>query len=216
NIPDLFSIPRKNLHINHVNEEYFHSNKDISSYFEVIEDEDFVDYVHLIDRLVELKGSKLAKKKNLISQFVRNHPDYKCLPITDNFKTSILELSDKWYAKQHTNHIGLKHEKLALNSAIEHFESLSLEGLVILAENKICAFSIFSRQNDETYIEHFEKADSEIKGSAQIINMETAKYLRTKAKFLNREQDLGIPGLRKAKLSYSLDIRIGGKTLKYI
>jgi len=215
-IPDLFSIPRKNLYINHTSDEYINTNKEIFTFFEIVDDDDFVDYVHLIDRLVELKGTKLAKKKNLISQFVRNYPEYQCVPITKNLKTTILEFSEKWLSQQHATHLGLEHEKLALHNAIKHFEELSLEGLAIFAENEICAFSIFSRQNDETYIEHFEKASPEIKGSAQIINMETAKYLRNKAKFLNREQDIGIPGLKKAKLSYDPDIRIGGKTLKYI
>lgn len=214
-IPEKFALDRKTLNISHTPENYIKTNPDIHNYFEVIDDDDFIDYVHLIERLSELKGSKLAKKKNLISQFIRNYPDYECRPIDSEIKNHCLLFAEEWRKKQENNHIGLEHEYIAIKNALKFFDELALEGLAIFANSKLCAFSIFSRQNDETYIEHFEKADPLIKGSAQIINRETAKFLKGKAKYLNREQDIGIPGLRKAKSSYDPDIRIGGKNIKF-
>lgn len=214
-IPEKFALDRGTLKICNVPESYIKTNPDIHNYFEVIDDDDFIDYVHLIDRLVALKGAKLAKKKNLVSQFIRNHPEHQCHQIDSQNKMDCLRFAENWLSKQNNAHIGLEHEYIAIKNALKFFDELALEGLAIFANSKLCAFSIFSRQNEETYIEHFEKADPLIKGSAQIINRETAKFLKGKAKYLNREQDIGIPGLRKAKSSYDPDIRIGGKNIKF-
>jgi hypothetical protein len=82
------------------------------------------------------------------------------------------------------------------------WDLLPAEGIIICLHDKIAAFSIFSPQTPDMVTEHFEKFDPEKKGAAQLINWETAKYLQNRYKYLNREQDLGLEGLRQAKLSY--------------
>ena len=72
-----------------------------------------------------------------------------------------------------------------------------------MLSGKLTAFSIFSRLNDTTYNVQFEKADFRKKGAAQLINQETAKLLQDRCIYLNREQDLGVKGLRQAKMSYN-------------
>ncbi len=213
-VPDTFGLSKDDFTVCHATEGYIAAHPDVHEHFVVEDDDQFFDYVHSIDRLAELKGSKLAKKKNLISQFTRNNPSYECRPIVPDIYEECFRLAEKWCTIRTCEHIGITHEKSAIRRAFDHFEVIGLEGLAIFASGGLCAFSVFSMQNAETFIEHFEKADTGVKGAAQIINWETAKHLRGKAKFLNREQDLGIEGLRKAKSSYDPDVLIGGKTLK--
>jgi len=96
----------------------------------------------------------------------------------------------------------LQEEHAALKQALGIIHSSLMDGLAITIEGKVVAFSIFSRLTPSTYDIHFEKSDLSFKGSAQVINNETAKYLKDKCQYMNREQDLGIKGLRQAKLSW--------------
>jgi hypothetical protein len=82
------------------------------------------------------------------------------------------------------------------------WDILPCEGIIICLHDKIAAYSIFSPQTPDMADEHFEKFDPDKKGSAQIVNWETARHLQNRYKYLNREQDLGMEGLRQAKLSY--------------
>ena len=129
-IPEKFNLDKNSLHISHVEEDYIKSNPDVHDHFEVVNDENFIDYVHLIERLVELKGTKLAKKKNLISQFTRNNPEYQCLKISPQIKNECLNFAEYWLSKQNENHIGLEHEYLALQSAFTEVASKKMKILI--------------------------------------------------------------------------------------
>jgi hypothetical protein len=85
---------------------------------------------------------------------------------------------------------------------MNYFTELGLQGVKISRGDDMVAFSIFSPLNANMVDVHFEKFDPEVKGSSQVINWETAKFLSGKYKYINREQDLGIEGLRRAKQSY--------------
>jgi hypothetical protein len=150
-----------------------------------------------------------------VSQFKKYYPNHEVKPITGDL---IEKTSD--YARQlFLNHKDvsetLTEEFQALNRAFKFFEDLHLEGLMLLVNDQPVAFSIFSRLNPTTYDIHFEKADLAIKGAAQMINHETAKCLTNKCDYINREQDLGIPGLRQAKLSYDPDGILINSTLAF-
>ena len=100
----------------------------------------------------------------------------------------------------------LKEKLEALKVSLDCFEEIGFEGLVVVVDGKVIAFSVFSQFKDLVYDIHFEKADINFKGAAQVINQETAKYLKGKCQYLNKEQDLGIKGLRQAKMSYEPEI----------
>jgi hypothetical protein len=85
-------------------------------------------------------------------------------------------------------------------------------GLIIFVKDRMVSFSIFSRQNQNMADVHFEKYDSEIKGSEQVMCWETAKYLLDKYEYINREEDMGIEGLRQSKRSYDPEFTV--KTYK--
>ncbi len=212
--PDMFNLPKENFYITHATEKYIADNPSITDFFVVEDDDRLFDYVHQTERLIELKGAKLTKKRNLISQFLRNNLSYECRKISPEIYEDCVSFAKKWSEIKVYEHISISHEQIAIKRAFEHFQQIGLEGLAIFANTALIAFSVFSRQNPETYIVHFEKADKTLKGSAQLINWETAKYLKGKCVFINREQDIAIPGLRQAKSSYDPDILLGGKTLK--
>lgn len=185
-----------------VDAEYVERNESLHDYFTAEVDRDNADYVYASRALVELKGRKLHKKKNLLSQFLRNNPDYACEKMSARHAGECVALAEKWCEVKNCEKLGFTHESSALKRAMERFGDLELEGLIIRNNGAVIAFSIFDRQNGNTASVHFEKYDGEIKGSAQAINWETARYLSPTYEYINREQDLGIEGLRRAKESY--------------
>lgn len=190
--------------------DFVDKNKEkFSHYFETSVDESFSDYVYNTKMLVDLKGPKLAKKKNLISQFQRNYPNYFVKTICKEDLVKCIELAEKWCkVASKCNDLSFIQEELALKKAILYYNELNLDGLLLYSSSNkqdtdsMCAFTLFSKLNDNTADIHFEKSDIQIHGSAQVINWETAKYLANKYAHLNREQDLGVQGLRQAKKSY--------------
>ncbi|WP_320040314.1 phosphatidylglycerol lysyltransferase domain-containing protein [uncultured Desulfobacter sp.] len=186
-----------------VPESYVEIWPDLDRYFAVASDRDAADYVYMTDDLIELKGNKLHKKKNLVSQFKRAYPDYVVVPMTAKDCKSVMQFERRLLAGMTSVPSSLVEESDAIEMAFSHWDDLGLSGLMLLVKDKIAAFAVFSPLSSDTWDVHFEKADISFKGAAQMINHETAKFLKGTAQFINREQDLGIPGLRQAKLSYA-------------
>ncbi len=191
-----------NVEIMVVPEDFVLKNPDLETYFEITDDEDWNDYIYLTESLINLSGKKLAKKKNLISQFKRLYPDFVVKSITENDYDEILDFSYHWKESQKREDDYLDIEFEAIKNILSHWKHLPCEGLKIYADNKLVSYAIFSPQTSDMYTVHFEKFDPDIKGSAQIINFETAKHLELKVQFINREQDMGDEGIRQAKRSY--------------
>jgi hypothetical protein len=181
---------------------FVEANPGLADFFNAGLDKDNADYVYSARALVELKGRKLHKKKNLLSQFLRNNPGYRCERMGAADAAECFSLAEKWCEDKSCEAIGFTHETSALERAFDKYGELGLDGLVITAKGALVAFSIFDRQNRDTAVVHFEKYDPEVKGSAQVINWETARVLAERYEYVNREQDLGIEGLRRAKESY--------------
>lgn len=173
-------------------------------------DRDSYDYIYAIDDLADLAGRKFQKKRNHLNRFEQNHPNAQFLPLDERTRAAALQLTEKWYA----DHIAADPnrdyhlEKQALRRAFTYYEQLGLEGLVLMEDGQALAFTMGSRLNRDTFDIHFEKALDTSDGAYAAINRGFARYLREKypeVKWLNREDDLGIEGLRKAKLSYNPD-----------
>ena len=168
------------------------------------------DYVYNIDDLAELKGRKYQSKRNHCNRFYEAHPDYKVEPLNDSNIDKVIFMSEKWFEeKLKANPDSDFHmERKALEKAFANYEELGMESLVLTDGNDILAFTMASRMSDTTFDVNFEKAVSGVQGAYAVINHEFAKYLREKypdVKYLDREEDLGIEGLRKAKESYYPD-----------
>jgi hypothetical protein len=185
-----------------VTPDYLKKYPDIEAYFTVKQERDYAEYIYEVESLCDLTGQKLHKKKNLISQFKRSYPDYQVHGIKGELKTRCYAFAKELLNSHEKASKDLIEELSAIETSFLYFDELGLEGLAVTLGEKLVAFSVFSRLNAVTYDIQFEKFDAGFKGAAQVINHETAKYLRDVCQYVNREQDLGIRGLRQAKLSY--------------
>lgn len=171
---------------------------------------DTFDYVYSIDALADLKGKKLQKKRNHFNRFRANHPDYRVEPLSCANISRAQHMVNDWYiSRRKTDPQGdYLLESLALAKAFRHYDELGMEGLVLLDGDEVLAVTMGSRMSDISFDIHFEKAREDADGAYPAINCEFARYLRLKhpgLQFLNREDDMGLEGLRKAKLSYYPD-----------
>jgi hypothetical protein len=185
-----------------VSSDYLKKFPEIENYYTIREERDYAEYIYDVNSLCDLTGVKLHKKRNLISQFKRSYSDFGVHLLKGEYKYKALSLAKELMEKRKKSSKTLEQEFCALKTSFDYFDLLGLEGLVITIGENLVAFSVFSRLSPFTYDIQFEKSDTDYKGAAQVINQETAGYLKDKCQYLNREQDLGIKGLRKAKMSY--------------
>ena len=171
-------------------------------------DRDAFDYVYDINDLADLPGRKFQKKRNHLNRFRQQNPDHRLEPITEENLPEVEALVEKWYAlrEEADPHSDFLLERAALKKALRQLEALELEGLLLRTSEGVVAMTLGSQLSDDTFDIHFEKALDIADGAYPAINNGFARYLREKypnIHFLNREDDLGIEGLRKAKLSYN-------------
>ncbi|MCD8292141.1 MAG: DUF2156 domain-containing protein [Prevotellaceae bacterium] len=165
-------------------------------------DRDLADYVYLRADLASLAGKKLQPKRNHVNKFKRMYR-YEYTPITKERIPECLELEAEWCkANNCDQHEGTGNERRALEYALHHFDELGLTGGILHVEGRIVAFTFGSPVNHDTFDVHVEKADTAIEGAYAMINREFCSHIPQQYIYMNREEDLGIPGLRKAKLSY--------------
>ena len=170
-------------------------------------DRDSFDYVYDINDLADLKGKKYQRKRNHLNRFKLQRPDYTLAPITDENTPAVREFVERWYATRQENdpHADFRMEQVALFKALEQRKNLGMEGLILTDGGQILAMTLGSFLSDTTFDVHFEKALDTADGAYPAINSGFANYLREKYPqllYLNREDDMGLEGLRKAKLSY--------------
>jgi hypothetical protein len=173
--------------------------------YEVIPDENNSDYVYLADDLINLPGNKYHKKKNHINKFKKTYQyDYRALD--EDVVECALSLQEDWCEfRDCEENPDLSHEDRAIYVALTHFDILELKGGAILMDGKVEAFSFGETLNPDTAVIHIEKANPRINGLYAIINQAFCAQAWSDVKFVNREQDLGLEGLRQAKQSYYPD-----------
>jgi hypothetical protein len=165
------------------------------------------DYVYAIDDLADLKGRKYQKKRNFYNRFRANFPHYEVHPLTDDLLPAVQAMVDGWYEArmQADPEADLLMERAALNKALQRHKALGMETLVLTDGDQVIAMTMGSFLSEDTVDVHFEKAREDVDGAYPTINCEFARYLRNKypqLRYLNREEDMGLEGLRKAKESY--------------
>ena len=168
------------------------------------------DYVYNIDDLADLKGRKYQKKRNHVNRFRSLYPDWRVTPLSAANLPAVQEMAAEWYRiREESDPMGnYVLEKVALERAFAHYNTLGLEGLVLMDGERVLAFTMASRLSEDAIDIHFEKAREDTDGAYAAINQAFAQYLREKypqVRYLDREEDMGIEGLRKAKLSYYPD-----------
>lgn len=166
-------------------------------------DRDYADYIYLRSDLSTLKGKKFQAKRNHINKFRNTYPNYEYSPITPERIQECLQLEAEWCKVNHCDQQeGTGNERRALIYALHHFDELGLMGGILHADGKIVAFTFGMPINKETFGVHVEKADTNVDGAYAMINYEFANRIPEQYIYINREEDLGLEGLRRAKLSY--------------
>lgn len=160
------------------------------------------DYIYLQSDLSLLSGKKYHGKRNHISKFMRLYPNFTLEKITPENIEAAIEVSQLWMTENGRSEKDFAGEAAAINDAFENFDALELFGAVLMINGKPAAMTVAEAINDEVVDIHFEKSLSEYQGAYTVLNREFAQEYLSNFKFINREEDLGIEGLRKAKLSY--------------
>lgn len=172
--------------------------------FTYIPERDYFDYIYLREDLATLKGKKFQAKRNHVNKFKKQYA-YEYEPLTEKLVPECLDFEAKWYKANRTDddQEELTDERKSMIFALNHFKELNLLGGAIRIDHKLVAFTFGSPINQDTFGVHVEKADTDYDGAYSIINQEFASRIPEQYVYVNREEDLGIPGLRKAKLSYN-------------
>lgn len=177
--------------------------------FKITSNRDKYEYIYKSKDLALLPGKKYHGKRNHISKFSKMY-DWKYKPIECKEKEKYINFLETWfYEKLSSEKIKDLQEYKVIKKAINNMKNLGLKGGIIEIHGNIVAFTMGEKINEKNFVVHFEKALSEYSTAYSVINSEFAKILlANKYEFINREEDLGIPGLRKAKLSYKPTVLI--------
>lgn len=173
-------------------------------FFTYTPDRNLFEYVYLSEQLISLKGSKLQSKRNHINRFKKENPSwyYKRINKINEINQCIAMLNVWEKSEEKRLSVSQYAEYNAVKKMLDNYEKLNLIVAAIFVNDKIIAFSIGEPLNKDTFVVHCEKAFTSIHGAYTIINQQFIENEASDFKYINREEDLGIDGLRKAKTSY--------------
>lgn len=162
---------------------------------------DYYDYIYNAEDLINLRGKKYHSKRNHISIFKKQPWEYKELT-EDLFDDCIEFITETYNKKSDTEDYSAIVEQFAINTFFTNFEFMNLKGGVLFQNDRIVGVTIGERLNSNTLVVHIEKALSDVNGAYPTLCNEFARANADHLKYINREEDLGIEGLRKSKHSY--------------
>ena len=169
------------------------------------------NYLYRTQRLADLAGKKLHAKRNHIHRFEAACPHWFSAPLTDADTADCLALEERWLAEamgREGSPASLLGEHRAVTEALLHREALGMEGIVLREGERLLAFSLGAPLTETVFDVHFERGDGAVPGAYAAVNRAFARAVRDthpELTFLNREEDMGLAGLRQAKLSYAPD-----------
>lgn len=184
------SIPDKYLH-------FFHDDR-----YDLFRNRDLDEYIYLQEKLIGLSGRQLQSKRNHISQFMKSYPECKVVAMEKKDSEKILEMTKAWIDNMPDEFKkDLQDEYVTLERAFQFWDEFEFSGAILKDDEKIVAYSIGENQNNEVVV-HYEKADTSYHGAYSMINKEYQQNFAPHKLFVNRMEDAGVEGLRKAKESY--------------
>lgn len=170
--------------------------------FEIAPDRANWDYVYAVSDLIALSGNRYHRKRNHLEQFYAQHEAH-YRRLTPELVPACLELQDRWCDEKHCDLAAtLRAEHRAVAEVLEHFEPLRVTGGCMEINGRVEAFTLGELLNAETVVIHIEKAKAAFHGLYQVINQQFLEHEWSQIAYVNREQDLGVEGLRRAKESY--------------
>lgn len=165
------------------------------------------DYIYSTEKMASLSGKKYHGKRNHITNFKKNNPDWSFEKISKDNIDECLALHSKWIENKGPDDEDYSWEFEAVKKAFEYFDELDMVGGLIRVNGEVIAYTLGEPQmNGRCFVSHFEKAPADMIGAYPIINQEFTKNCLMQYEYVNREEDLGIEGLRKAKQSYHPEI----------
>lgn len=165
-------------------------------------DRALADYIYDAEALRTLRGNRYQPKRNHFNRFAAEYPDYRYEELTPERFAECMTLERAWRRTREGRAAELNAEQRAMQRAFEHFEALALYGGCIYVGDRLAAFTYGSAVGEDTFVTHVEKADTAFEGAFTAINKLFAEHLPERFGRINREEDLGLEGLRRAKLSY--------------
>lgn len=172
--------------------------------FEISPDTPFFDYMYSTEKLATLSGKKLHSKRNHINRFLEDN-NWSIEPLTGDNLNECKAFTETWLGEHNGKFDDFPSESSALARAFDNFDFLELEGAVLRVDGAIAAYAIGEKLNSDTFVIHFEKAVPDIQGAYAMINREFARMIlekHPKTIYINREDDMGMENLRRAKRSY--------------
>lgn len=163
------------------------------------------DYLYPVEKLTTLAGKKYHGKRNHIARF-KDKDDWSYEAVTPENLWECREMNDIWCQEYGCDKSeGARIEQCAVGQAFQYFEELGLEGGLLRKEGKVAGFALGEPLNSDTYVVHVEKAFPSIQGAYPMINQQFVIHNMQNYRYVNREEDMGDEGLRKAKMSYKPD-----------
>ncbi len=162
------------------------------------------DYMYHASDLINLAGKKFSSKRNHINQFLRLYGEYEYVPVDETNLLECRRVLDEWCDKNETECVHPDNcERLACYELLDNWSKLKLKGALIKVNGRFEALTVGELLNPETAAIRIEKGNSEIHGIYTVINRDFCAHEWSHIKYINREEDMGIEGLRKSKLSYN-------------
>ncbi len=178
-------------------------------------DENSADYIYSTDKLITLSGKKLSSKRNHINKFIREYDDFEYVEISSETADECMRIFNEWCEKNDSCDCEVPEEceKWACSELLNNWNAFpNLRGALIKVRGRFEAFTIGEMLNEDTAVIHIEKGNTDIFGIYPLINKEFVSRAFPHTKYINREEDMGEEGLRKAKMSYYPTKRL----MKYI
>jgi len=202
-----FKADGYDLRFNCITKEMFEEIEEMfPGMFEIEYERDYADYVYSVEKLAYLKGKKLHGKRNHIANFKKNN-DWSYESITDENTEECVEMACRWRCMNGCDGDPEKHAELCVTlNALRERKALGLTGGLIRANGKVVAFTLGEKAGGNAFNIHIEKAYADIQGAYPMINQQFVENELMDYAYVNREEDVGSEGLRKAKLSYYPEI----------
>jgi uncharacterized protein len=203
-IADYFSAKNLNLIFKKTTQKQLEIiSKYVTSPENIVYDRDDCDYIYLTNDMIELKGKKYDGKRNHISRFMREN-EFEFEIVGEAHIEECRRIMAEWCEERDcSKHKGLYCEKVAVNEMLDNFGALSYQGMIIKVNGRYEAFTTGEKLNADTAVIHIEKAKSSITGLYPYINRQFCDVAWSGTTYINREQDVGVEGIKKAKLSYN-------------
>ena len=203
-LEDFFAKAGQAFHIHLVTKEKYEKLEGIfPGKYSVEFNRDAADYVYEVPQMISLAGKKLHGKRNHINKFKENNPEWSYESLSEDNLEECLQMAEEWKQKNLCGEKGEKHAEFCVTRrALKNYRELGLKGGVLKDGNRVVAFTLGEELNKNMFVVHIEKAFADVQGAYPMINQQFLMHEAAEYKYVNREDDTGAEGLRKAKLSY--------------